>query len=109
MVPAPLVLTPAKVRHVTTREIASSGGRFEEGDVIVGPITPAYTTDSGSSGGYTEAQLRPTVEEQGIEVIYRLASQPGDASGVTGDYQMIEFKRDRSMHFLMVLGRERPS
>ena len=29
-----------KVRQVTTREMASSGGRYETGDVKVGPITP---------------------------------------------------------------------
>src|SRR5579859_987393 len=60
-----------KVRQVTTREIASSGGRYEAGDVKLGPITPAYTNGDGSQGGVSESQLKPDGDE-GSEVLYEL-------------------------------------
>jgi hypothetical protein len=100
-----------KVRHVSLREIAQSGGLFEDDDVIVGPITPQYTFQVGAqlkTGGFTEAQLKPvlTVNDNGTQVIYRLALQSG-ATGIVGDYTLISFRRDRTYRFMLVLRRER--
>lgn len=96
-----------KVRQVTSREIASSGGRYEEGDLVIGPITPAYPSlPHGYTEGYTETQLVPRVAGQGQEIIYRMAQQSG-ATGIVGDMYLVEFKRDRVMRFELVVGRLR--
>lgn len=95
-----------KVRHVTTREVAQSGGRYEQDDAVIGPITPQYTNPAtGAVGGFTEAQLVPTASE-GIEIIYRLSLAPG-ASGISGDAYLVQFKRDRALHFTLIVGRLR--
>ena len=92
-----LILTPRpKVREVSQREIAGSGGRYQVGDVRVGPITPSY-----SGGGYTEAQLAPTVATNGIAVVYVLAG------GVSGEYARIDLSTDRSHSWFLVLRRTR--
>ncbi len=98
--------TYTKARHVTQREIAQSGGRYEEGDVIVGPITPAYAaTQFQPAGGFTEQQLAPRAS-QGVEIIYRLTLQAG-ASGIAGEYELVELRRDKALHFDLVLTRKR--
>lgn len=58
-----------KVRQVTTREINESGGRLEEGDIRVGPITPT----NGAGVGYTTSQLAPSTSSVSVEVIYKLS------------------------------------
>jgi hypothetical protein len=116
------------VRHVTQREIAGSGGRYEQGDVKVGPIRPAFgnqgygcrsagrrgrppgapvPTVLGASGGFTPEQLNPTVTEDGIEVIYRLTPNHPNTTGIAGDYQLLDFQRDQPFEFYLVVGRER--
>jgi hypothetical protein len=45
------------IRQLNAREVASSGGRFMQGDVVVEGISPAYTSHGG--GGYTSDQLDP--------------------------------------------------
>src|SRR6185312_15424469 len=97
----PLVLPAGtKVRHVTQKEIAGSGGRYEDGDIKVSFITPQY-----DSGGFTQAQLAPVATQQGVEIVYRLDEQSG-ATGVSGDYSLVEFRRDANLHFELVIGRE---
>lgn len=106
--PLPLVTAsgaPYKIRHVSQREIASSGGRLEQGDVIIGPITNAYAaTSSTPAGGFTEAQLAPPGSE-GIEIIYRLALTAGATSGIAGDFYLVEIRRDHAMHMHLVVRR----
>lgn len=54
-----LVVTPTpRVRALAPREVASSGGTYEEGDYRVDKITPAYA--GPPAGGYTPAELHPT-------------------------------------------------
>jgi hypothetical protein len=87
-----------KVRQVTTREIASSGGRYEAGDVKLGPITPAYTNADRSPGGVSEAQLKPDGGE-GTEIVYEL-------SGVhAGEYALIALVSTAPFSWWLVLGR----
>jgi len=92
-----------RVRHVSLREIAESGGRFEEGDVLIGPIDPAFSGDEGG-GGFTEAQLAGKTTSQGTEVTYQLTQQSG-ATGIAGTYTLIEFRRDRNFRFEVVARR----
>ncbi len=92
-----LVLTPRpKVREVSQRDIASSAGRYTVGDVKVGPITPAYP-----GGGYTVAQLDPTLTTNGLEVVYVLDG------GVTGEYARVSVGTDRSHSYFVVLRKKR--
>jgi hypothetical protein len=96
----PLVLTPTPmVREVSTREVASSGGRFETGDLRVGPITPAYP--GPPPGGYTTAQVAPEVtpDQKGVEVIYLVTGS--DA----GEYSRISLNSDFALHYTLTLRR----
>jgi hypothetical protein len=95
-----------KVRHVTQREIAGSGGRYEEGDVLVGPIRPSFVDSQGNVGGFDEADLSPPVSK-GIENVYVLTQTYPDATGIAGEYGLVEMKRDRTFRFMLVLGRRR--
>lgn len=53
-----LVLSPTpRVRTLAPREVAASGGTYEEGDYRVDKITPAFL--GPPPGGYTPAQLHP--------------------------------------------------
>jgi hypothetical protein len=55
---ADLALSPTpRVRTLAPREVAASGGTYEEGDYRVDKITPAFS--GPPSGGYTPAQLNP--------------------------------------------------
>lgn len=108
------------IRHVTQREIAGSGGRYEQGDVKIGPVLPAFGDPGcgcppgapvagvpGVSGGFTPEQLNPTVTEEGIEIIYRLTPNHPNTTGIAGDYQLQDFQRDQPFEFYLVVGRER--
>lgn len=95
------------VRHLTTREVASSGGTFEQGDLLVGPIRPPFTDENGQPGGFTEEQIKPEVRTQGVEILWRLMPTRRDGSGIAGDYQLIEFRRDSPFYYEVVIGRER--
>lgn len=85
-----------KIREVSTREIASSGGLFEMGDVRVGPITP---TDV-SGGGYTAAQLAPE-GQTGTEVVYVIT---GD---LAGEYARVELNKSKPFSWYLILRRRR--
>jgi hypothetical protein len=95
------VITPApKVREVSLREIAGSGGRYEAGDVRVGPITPAYDTGV-ATGGYTSAQLAPLMTRNALEVVYVLAGW------MAGEYLRTDLESDKSHQFYLVLRKNR--
>jgi hypothetical protein len=88
-----------RVRQVTTREVASSGGRYEMGDMRVGPVTPAFTRDDGSTGGFTEAQLKPDPTDEATETIYQLTGAHG------GDYALVAVESTRAFSWYLVLRR----
>ena len=103
-----------KIRHVSQREIAGSGGRYEEGDVRCTEIMPTFTDPiTGAPGGFTEAQLRPTGAQgnsqnlQAVETIYRLSQVDGARPGIAGDYSLVELSRDKSWNFILIIGRRR--
>lgn len=99
-----------KVRNVTQmsqfREMAGSGGIFELGDLVVGPVTPQFVDAQGVTRGFVETDLAPVVADQATEVIYRLTAQ-GPGAGITGDYHRLHLQRDRRLRFLLVVGRDR--
>ena len=84
-----------KVKVVSSKEIAGSGGRYQQEDIRVGPITPAY-----SGGGYTPTQLAPT-GANGVEILYQLT---GPNAGI---YSLVECCTDASFHYSLVLRRRR--
>lgn len=96
-----ITLDPSpKVRRVSAQEVASSGGRYEDTDLVVGPITPAYSGPSGS-GGYTTDQLDPVITADGVELIYVLGGPNA------GEHFLREIKRDRSLRYELVVSRLR--
>lgn len=108
-----LALPPyVKVRLVTTREIADSGGRYDRDDVIVGPIRPTFTAPDGTPGGFTQAQIDPAPSliqnastNQGTDVVYVLAQENGPLSGLAGEYSLVEFRHFHARHYHIVLSR----
>jgi hypothetical protein len=90
--------TVYKVRQVTTREIASSGGRYETGSVRVGPITPAYVNADGSQGGVSELQLKPLGDE-GTEILYVLSGAHA------GEYALVALESTAPFGWWLVLTR----
>ncbi|HEU4728390.1 MAG TPA: hypothetical protein VFT22_10885 [Kofleriaceae bacterium] len=85
------------VAHVTEQQIASSGGRYEMGDIHVGPITPAFT-----GGGFTPAQLKPNGAD-GTEIIYLLSG----AAGINGEYACIALHTEEAFEYHLYLRRTR--
>ncbi|MGH7296396.1 MAG: hypothetical protein ACRELB_15770 [Polyangiaceae bacterium] len=88
-----------KVQQATTREIASSAGRYETGDVKVGPITPSYANADGSAGGVTEAQLKPDVSDGATEIVYELVGAHA------GEYALLGLITASPFGWWVVLGR----
>jgi hypothetical protein len=88
-----------RIRQVTTREVASSGGRYEMGDVRVGPVTPEFTHDDGSTGGFAEAQLKPGPTDDRTEIIYVLSGAHA------GEYALVTLESLRPLSWFLVLRR----
>ena len=99
------VLPPVEIRPISEKEVASSGGRFESGDVRVGPIRPTYTNPNGSPGGFTQAMLDPAVARNGVDAIYRLTQTDTTGSGIAGDYQLITMHNEDPIEMTLVLRR----
>ena len=92
------------VRQVSTRELASSGGRYELGDVAVDNITPEYVDPrDGLAKGFNPNVLDPVVTRNGVEIVYRLAGPHA------GDYQLIELQSWRPYSYRVVLRRRSDS
>lgn len=85
-----------KVRQIKTNEVAQSGGLFEMGDVVVGPITP-----KGDTLGWTEAQLQPKSTSDGVDYIYILTGNAGHA----GEYSRVHFESTRPFSYFLFLRR----
>jgi hypothetical protein len=86
------------VRDLNQREITGSGGRYETGDVKVGPLIPVFP-----GGGYTPEQLAPLAEGNALEILYVLEG------GITGHYKRIDIETDRALSYWLVLRRKRSS
>ncbi len=92
------ILPRPRVREISQREIAGPGGRYQAGDVRVGPITPKH-----AGGGYTQEQLAPAVTQNGVEVIYVLEG------GISGEYMRVDLESDRAFRYMLILRRKRSS
>lgn len=92
-----------RISSLSEREIAGSGGRYETGDVKVGPITPSYSNVGGYSGGFTPAQLdpAPTTATTGTAIIYALTGT------MTGEYRLLSLDTIGAVSYRMVLRRLR--
>jgi hypothetical protein len=63
-----------KVRELTVKDVVASGGKYQEGQLRVGPITPPYP-----GGPFTAAQLIPPKPSgQAQEVYYGIAAETGE-------------------------------
>lgn len=92
------VLTPPPhVRQLSTREVSQSGGRFEIGDVRIGPITPKF-----AGGGYSKEELSPTSTEDGTEYFYVLAG-----TEVSGEYAPSEVDTTKGAVSFYVVAKRR--
>ena len=81
--PMSTLLRPRRwpVRQLSQREIAGSGGKYNEGDIRVSDISPAYVSHGG--GGFTPLQLDPSIGFpkpcNDTEILYLL---DGDQTGI---------------------------
>ena len=94
-----LVLTPKpKVRQLSSREVADSGGTYEMGDYELSRITPRYS--SPTTGGYTPTQLllQPEGADQDVCVILN-----GDEGEI--ECQVVTSTFDRAFRYTLVVRR----
>ncbi len=96
-----LAVTPRpKIRELSLREVSGSGGRFEAGDLRVGPFTPAYAVPT--TGGYTPEQLKPTTTSPNVEALY-IVTGPN-----AGTYSLVDLDTSRPTQYTMTVRRKRP-
>lgn len=89
-----LVITPRpRVEDVSGREIAGSGGTYQDGDIKIHKITPAY-----SGGGYTPAQLYPAVTTDNEEIVVVLVGSAG-----TTICTIVDVKFDAALGYQLVV------
>lgn len=85
-----------RMRQLTTREVETSGGRLEMGDIIFEGLVP--NDPANGSIGFTPAQLQPHIV-QGQEVIYIVT---GPHNGL---YALIELRTSKTYAYAVVLRR----
>lgn len=97
-----LALPPyVKVVELSNKEIANSGGKYLDGDVRVGPVTPSYLTDQGVAGGFTVADLQPDADTDSQEIIYLLTG------ACAGEYRLLSSLASRPFRYELTLRRTR--
>jgi hypothetical protein len=93
------------MRTMSAREVASSGGRFIEGTIVVEDISPPGSDPAtGSPIGYGVAQLRPQTaldSQNGIEVVYTVTGQ------LAGDYALADADFSDWQYFILKLNPRR--
>lgn len=88
-------ITPSpRVRIVSSREISQSGGLYQDGDVRVDKITPAFST-----GGYSQAQVAPSPDSEAVEVFYFVTG------AITGTFALVSSSFDRALGYSVVIRR----
>jgi hypothetical protein len=97
-----LTLTPTpKIREISSREVASSGGHYELGDLKVTKITPQHTKNAVTAG-YTPEEIRPQpslVDGQHLEVIYAITGP------TAGDYTLVDSDFSKNFGYELTLRR----
>lgn len=93
----PLTNPRPRVRVLSTREVAASGGRYEMGDLRIDKITPYFA--GPPAGGYTPAQLDPPVSSENVEVTYVVTG------AFAGEYALEANNTDRALGYSVVVKR----
>lgn len=88
-----------KIRPLKTEEIASSGGKYEIGDLIVGPVTP-----KGITRGFDQSQLQPKPSVDGVDIIY-IVTDTTTNSTHSGEYSRVEFRSWKPFSVYLILRR----
>jgi hypothetical protein len=88
-----------KIRPLKTEEIASSGGKYEIGDLIVGPITP-----KGDTLGFDQSQLQPKPTVDGVDIIYIITDTTPNSTH-SGEYSRVEFRSWRPFSVFLIIRR----
>jgi len=83
------------IRYLAQHEVATSGGRYELGDVMVDHITPS----TNGTVGYTPEELSPRFTTNNVEVQHIIT---GSHAGV---YRVVELKTLRPFTYQLVLRR----
>lgn len=92
----PLINPRPKVRQVSSREIAGSGGTYQDGDLRVDKLTPKF-----AAGGYTINELAPISPDEGTEILYVVTGP------LAGEYHRINSNADRALGYSLTLRRMR--
>lgn len=86
---------PPRVRVLSSREVANSGGTYREGDFMITAITPRYTAPT--TGGSTPAMLNITPNTIPQDVAIIMAGDEG-----TLECQAVKFLFDRAFRYSIV-------
>lgn len=90
----PLVLFPIpRIRALSQEDVASSGGRYQDGDLRVDRLSPKHST-----GGYDPEDLRPVVP-QNAQIVY-LVTGPNE-----GEYDLVDLETTKNFEYVLVLRR----
>lgn len=57
-----------KVAQLTQKEVVASGGRYQDQDLRIGPLTPSWTTGEGT----LISDFDPPITEHGMQILFRL-------------------------------------
>lgn len=86
-----------KVRRVAYKETVQGGGRYQEGDYRIGPLTPTY-----SGGGQSVTSLTPAITSSPTEVYWKLGTGADNADGVVWCSE-VQIEADHPMHMYVVV------
>lgn len=89
---------PPKVRFVSQKDILASAGKYVDGDIRVGPLTPSYP-----GGGTTPASFEPALGFLPTEIFWSVTGPTLPASGAWCD--KIGEETDSALHYYVVLRR----
>lgn len=84
-----------RIRAVSQRDIAGSGGRYQDGDLRADRLSP-----KNAAGGYDVTDLRPIVST-GQEIIYKITG-PNE-----GEYELVDIETAQNFQYVLILRRRR--
>lgn len=84
-----------RIEQISTREIAASGGLYQDRDIRIGPFTPPFM-----SGGADPEWLRPSVSADRVE--YYIAISNADSGEAGERYSIVQTDTSRSLRWTMV-------
>lgn len=92
----PLVIYPVpRIRAMGEDDVASSGGKYQDGDLRVDRLSPKHAT-----GGYEVTDLRPIVAEN--EQIVYLVTGPNE-----GEFKLVDIETTHNFEYVLTLRRTR--